>query len=409
MNRDETILRPLAYAYLNICMDEKNARNAALHRAVNDLKPVRPVVLIDEVPYHELNVDGSLTLQCEDPVLRETEEYLRKTLFHWRHFPADMVVYPFVPVQKIMRSTGIGLEVREEVLVLDGANPIVSHEYRDQLQNERDLERLHPPVITYDQEETLRRLEKVGEAIGDIVPVRLLGHNHCVSIWDDIARYRGVNNLLIDLAERPEFMHQIASALASFKKSESEQMEALGLFELAPCDIHCTCAAAGGLPSPGFDGVRVTRRDVWGRGMAQIFSAVSKAMHDEFDIAYMKELFEPFGLTYYGCCEPLDKKIDILEKLPHLRKISITPWADVEVAAEAIGKKYVLANKPNPSAVATTLDEDALRRELGKTLAACQRYGCSCDIVLKDISSVGYKLENLTRWEQIAMELVGAR
>ena len=140
--------------------------------------------------------------------------------------------------------------------------------------------------------------------------------------------------------------------------------------------------------------------------MAQIFSSVSKAMHEEFDIDYMKKIMEPFGLVYYGCCEPLDKKIDIVEKLPHLRKISITPWADVDVAAEAIGKKYVLANKPNPAAVATTLDEDALRREITRTLDACRRNGCSCDIVLKDVSSAGYKLENLVRWEQVVMELV---
>ena len=115
---------------------------------------------------------------------------------------------------------------------------------------------------------------------------------------------------------------------------------------------------------------------------------------------------EPFGLVYYGCCEPLDKKIDIVEKLPHLRKIGVTPWADVDAAAEIIGKKYVVANKPNPASVASgILDEDALRKEIGRTIAACKRNGCSCDIVLKDISSASYRLENLVRWEQIAMEL----
>ena len=109
---------------------------------------------------------------------------------------------------------------------------------------------------------------------------------------------------------------------------------------------------------------------------------------------------------YYGCCEPLDKKIDIVEKLPHLRKVSITPWADVDVAAEAIGSRYVMANKPNPAAVSVKLDEDALRREIGRTLAAVKRNGCSCDIVLKDISSAGNDLNNLVRWERIVMEMV---
>ena len=45
------------------------------------MQMIRPVVLIDEIPFHELNVDGSLTLQCEDPVLREPEDFLRKNFF----------------------------------------------------------------------------------------------------------------------------------------------------------------------------------------------------------------------------------------------------------------------------------------------------------------------------------------
>ena len=143
------------------------------------------------------------------------------------------------------------------------------------------------------------------------------------------------------------------------------------------------------------------------RAVAQIFASVSPDMHDEFDIAYVKGLMEPFGLVYYGCCESLDRKIDILEKIPNFRKISITPWADVDVAAERIGKKYVLSSKPNPSSVAVSyLDEQSVRAELKKILDACKRNGCTCDMVLKDISSVGHNAENLFQWERIAMDLV---
>jgi hypothetical protein len=74
-------------------------------------------------------------------------------------------------------------------------------------------------------------------------------------------------------------------------------------------------------------------------------------MHEEMDIEYQKRIMEPFGLVYYGCCEPLDRKIDIVKKLPHLRKVSVTPWADINVAAEAIGGDYVVSIKPNPANV----------------------------------------------------------
>ncbi len=43
-----------------------------------------------------------------------------------------------------------------------------------------------------------------------------------------------------------------------------------------------------------------------------------------------------FGLGYYGCCEPLHHKIDLIRALPDVRKISMSPFVDVETGAEAI-------------------------------------------------------------------------
>lgn len=406
MNREETLLRTLAWEYACAAHNEKNMQARTLHTAVNDLKMIRPVVLIEEIPFHELNFDGSLTLLCEDPDLRGAEDWFRRQLFKWKHFPADMILPPYFPVPKIVHSTGIGIEVEEHTIATEVENNIISHEYFDQLAESEDLEKLTPPVISYDKEETMRRYEKLANVFGDILPVRVVGHSSYITMWDEIARYRGVTPLLMDLIERPEHSHAIVSKLAEFEKSKAAQMEALGLFEIQPLEIHCTSALTSDLPGE-YDGGIVKRSQVWGRGMAQIFGSVSKDMHEEFDIDYMKEIMEPFGLVYYGCCEPLDKKVDIVEKIPHLRKISITPWADVDNAAEVIGKRYVIANKPNPALVATaTLDEDAVRQTIKRTFDACKRNGCSVDIVLKDISTVSHNEQNLIRFEQIAMELV---
>lgn len=406
MNREEILLRTLAWEYVCAVHNEKNMQARALHTAVNDLKMIRPVVLIEEIPFHELNFDGSLTLLCRDPDLCSAEDWFRRQLFKWKYFPADMILPPYFPVQKVMHSTGIGIEVKEHTVATEAENHIISHEYFDQLAEPEDLAKLTPPVISYDREETMRRYEKLANVFGDILSVRVVGHNSYITMWDEIARYRGVTPLLMDLIERPEHSHAIVSKLAEFEKSKAAQMEALGLFEIQPLEIHCTSALTSDLPGE-YDGGIVKRSQVWGRGMAQIFGSVSKDMHEEFDINYMKEIMEPFGLVYYGCCEPLDKKVDIVEKIPHLRKISITPWADVDNAAEVIGNRYVIANKPNPALVATaTLDEDAVRQTIKRTLDACKRNGCSADIVLKDISTVSHNVENLIRFEQIAMELV---
>ena len=398
-------LRKLAREYYRCAMDPVNTERMELHRAVNDLKMHRPVVLIDEIPFHELNFDGSLTCICTDPILRDVEGFLRRKLFQWKYFPADMILTPYIPVTKIMGNSGIGVEVHDDKLYTGSTEGISAHWYHDQLATPEDVEKIHLPVITYEKEETMKRYIRIAEALGDIIPVKISGHGCYTSPWDNISMYRGVDSLLVDLIDEPEHSHNIVSKIFECEESRLQQMEDLDLFEIDQYSLHCTAALCSDL-AKDYDGGKVLRKHIWGRGMAQIFASVGKDMHEEFDINYMKELLGKFGLSYYGCCEPLDAKMDIVEKIPNLRKVSITPWANVDVAAEAIGKKYVLANKPNPAAVTMPLDEDALRKEIGRTLAAVKRNGCSCDIVLKDISSAGNDVRNLIRWEQITMEMV---
>lgn len=185
------------------------------------------------------------------------------------------------------------------------------------------------------------------------------------------------------------------------------RMEEMGLLEggEAPT-VHCTAGLTNDLHPPRA-GETATRANIWGRGMAQPLAVVSPKMHAEFDIAYMQEYFRDFGLVYYGCCEPLSDKIDILRQIPNLRKISITPWADVRKAAEQMGKDYVMAWKPNPALVASPdLEEEAVRAEIRNALSACRASGTSMEITLKDISSVAHRPQNLARWAQIAMEMV---
>ncbi len=405
---DRSVLRRLAGEYFLLSQQDRFLENRKLHRAVNDLKPIRPVVLIDELPWTEMDIHNEMSLQCQDPFLQSVEWNLRATLYKARYLPADMIIPPYASVHKVVHFSGIGIHVDERTLAIQGRDTIQSHEYHDQLATEADLEKIHAEVVTYDETETLRRYHLLGEAVGDILPVRLKGWEYVsMGTWDKIAMYRGVSNLLMDLAERPDFMHKTVRKLHDVSWDTQKQIEKLGLLDNDPSCLHCTPILASDLPGPGFDGEPVKFRNVWGRAVAQIFASVSGAMHEEFDINYIKEPMSQCGLVYYGCCEPLDRKMDIVEKIPNLRKVSITPWADVNVAAEAIGRKYVLSAKPNPASVAVDrLDPAAVRKELGVILDACKRNHCSCDIVLKDISTCNGRPGNIFEWAKIAMEMV---
>ncbi len=409
MNNQVKVLRELAHSYFEISKAPRNEERRKLHYASNDLHMIRPVVLIDELPWNEMEMENELTLVCTDPVLRNLEDYMRKTIYKYKYLPADMIIPTFLPINKIIHHSDMGVKINEETTATNENNHIVSHNYNDLFEEDDSINLLKDVVVTYDKEATMKNYNMVGEILGDIVPLKLKGVDALyVVTWDDISMYRGVTPLLIDLVDRPEFSHRLVDRLTEIKEGVFRQYEELGLYDDAPHSLHCTPILTQSLPSRDLKpGENLTRKDIWGRGTAQIFASVGKDTHEEYDIEYMKRTIGQCGLSYYGCCEPLDKKIDIVEKLPNLRKISITPWADVNIAAEAIGKKYVLASKPNPSSVAVgMLDKDELKKEITTILDACKRNSCSVDLVLKDISTCGFRPQNIFEWEQTVMDLV---
>lgn len=140
-----------------------------------------------------------------------------------------MMVKPYCPVGKVIHTTGIGVEVKEETLDTDKNNGVVSHKYENQFYTMEDVEKLHNPVITYDKEESLRRYEKAADAIGDILPVKLVGEATGYGLghiaWDIISTYMSVDNLLYTLMDEPEMMHALVGKLADIFLDTIRQYE----------------------------------------------------------------------------------------------------------------------------------------------------------------------------------------
>jgi hypothetical protein len=147
-------------------------------------------------------------------------------------------------------------------------------------------------------------------------------------------------------------------------------------------------------------------KNVWAFGMAQLFTTVSPAMHEQYDIELVRPLYERFGLLYYGCCEPLHNKIHIVRKLRNVRKISMSPWADVNKGAENIHGDYVLSLKPNPAFLAVDLMEDNINKTVREAITACKANNTPLEVIQKDVSTIGYHLDYLDRWEKLVMGIV---
>jgi hypothetical protein len=404
---DIAIIRPLAAQVAEIAALPAQAEKRRLWRRLNALQPERPMVMMDQVCWNEMNLDDELILRCADAECRGYEETLRRTLYQWRHFPVDMVVEPFIRVPKAITNTGFGVEVQERILATDAGNDVVSHAYAQQFHNMEDLEKVRMPRISHDAAETARRVAVAHELFDGLLEARPWGMDPYLSIWDPITTWMGMENVLLAVMDQPDLMHALARRMTDGYLSQLDQLEELGLLCEPQSLIHCTGAWTDELPGPGYDPARPRTQDIWMFGLAQLFMAVSPRMFQEFEVDYTREICARFGLVYYGCCDPLDGKMQQVRMIPNVRKVSMSPTANQPRGAEAIGRDYVFSRKPNPAMLAyDSFDADAVRADLTATRDLCARCGCPLELILKDISTVRYDPARLFEWGKIAMEVV---
>ena len=404
--KDISILRELSAHVADIAALPVQEEKRALWRRLNARRPVRPMVLIDQVCWNEMNIGDELTLRSSDAECRKYEEYLRRTLYQWKHFPVDMVVEPFIRVPMAICNSGFGIIIQEEIAVGDATNSVVGHKYENQFQAEADLEKIRTPEISHDTAETERRLTVASEIFEGRLEVRPQGMDPYLSFWDPVATWMGVENALYALVDKPDFMHRLLARMTDGYLGMLDQLEMQGLLCGPQSLIHCTGAYTDELPAPGYDADKPRTKDIWMFGLAQMLSTVSPAMFKEFEVDYASRICARFGLVYYGCCDPLDGKMTGVRMIPNVRKISMSPWVNEERGAAEIGGDFVYSRKPSPALVAMdNFHHDQIREDLLKTKNICDKHGCPLEFILKDISTVRHDPERLSEWARIAMQV----
>jgi len=406
IENDRNIIRELAQRYAEISALPIQEEKRRLWRKLNGLSPERPMVTIDQICWSEIE-DDSLTLRCTDAECRAHEQGFRRALYQWKNFPVDMVIEPFIRVNKAIYNSGFGLDAIDEAIKHEESSDIASHRYTNQIKSLEDVEKIHEPIISHDLTETKRRVEIADWLFGDIMEIREEGYERDISIWDPLSQIMSVEGILYAIIDQPDMMHTLAKKMSDGFQSMISQLETQGLLCHHQTLVHCTGAFTDELPADGFDASKPRAKDVWTWGQAQMFSTISPSMFEEYEIAYCIPIYERFGLVYYGCCDPLDRKMDEVKKIPNLRKISMSPWANQERGAEEIGKSYVFSRKPNPAYLATEcFDEEIIKKEFSETLEACKKNSCPVEFILKDISTIYHQPDRLKKWADIAMKAV---
>lgn len=402
-NQDREVLRALAARYMTYALSDANNEKRELWRALNDMRMQKPMVTIHQIPWHEMDVDGFLTCHVEDPYFRGIENSLRMEIYKWEHMPADMVLNPYIILPRPITNTGFGLNPRKLDNKPDGF--AVSHLFEDQLAEMEDVLKIQTPVLAQDEAKAEQILSAAHEIFDGVAPVQWGGVMLHSGLWDSVTFWKGVESCYIDLLDRPELIHAIMGRFTNAFIGQIEQINRMGVYDVNGHLCHCSHTFSDRAPGSDRDPGFATTCDGWTFSMAQLFTSVSPAINLEFEVPYMSKIFSYFGAVYYGCCERLDDRLDVVDRMPNIRKISCSPWSDREHFAAILPKKYIMSNKPNPSYLAgAVFDEDVVRKDIRRTVNAAKANGLGLELLLKDISTVENDPSRLWRWSEIAME-----
>ncbi len=405
---DVQILRPLVCELADVAALPVHAGKAQLWARLNQLKSVRPVVWITELPWPEMNIKDELTQRCTGLWAAEIEQWLRTTLYEWRHVRADRIVSNYIPCPIVWRSTGFGISQQGEQIKGETSD-ITSQHFVPQIRDFADLEKIAMPIVTVDREMSEARFSTMLEAFGDIMPIRRQGiKNVWFTPWDNLVRWYGVEEALLDMIDRPDLVNAAVTRVVDACMCELDQFETLGLLDL---NNDNTRIGSGGygytaeLPGACYESDKIKPGNMWGCSNAQILSTVSSEMRWEFAVRHDLPWFKRWALTYYGCCEPLHGNMDVLRRIPNLRKVSMSPFINIDRAVREVGDGYVFSYKPNPAMMAADrFDRHRAASELRSFLERSR--GCHVEIILKDISTVRSDPQRVFDWEKMTMELV---
>jgi hypothetical protein len=402
---DRNIIRDLAKRVAEVAAEPIQEERRELWRRQNSLRPIRPVIFISpEGSWIELVPEDSL--QCVEQDARTIERVLRQRLYAQEHFRDDTVCDADYRIGKSLRGTGWG--VGETIIRPEEARG--AYVWDAPIKTRADLEALTLPTVTVDEEMSAHVLGFYQDLFGDILKVYFHNPPGGYALMDEWTRLRGITQTLMDMNDDPQLVHDGMRTLMEGHLARTESMLAQGIISLNNGNDYVGSGSWGWtdeLPKGDFAGT-VRFQDLWGFCTAQIMSEVSPAMHEEFVIQYEVPIAERFGLNIYGCCEPLHLKLAMLKRrLPRLRRVSISPWADKRISAEELGDRIIFNWKPNPAVLAgVEFDEGWAREDLRETIDICRANACPLDIVMKDTHTCQGQPWRFDRWAEMAREEV---
>ena len=400
--KDRQIVRDLAKRVAEVADLPIQAERISNWIALNNLKPVRPMVSLHaQGGWVELVQDLKLT--CESDEFRGIEHGLLGTLRRHELYRDDTPITKNWGVGWNIGNTGYGLQ---ETYTRTEARGVFH--WDPPIKELSDIKKLHPAELSVDRESSRKNLEYNQDLFGDIMNVYRSGVTFCrCGLTRKLIMLRGLDTMMMDMYDNPQFMHDLMAFL------RDEQMKELTFYEnenlLSLGNTEDSVGGSGGhvtldwIPNaddydPNY--VKLKNMTCWGESQESV--GVGPKQFDEFILAHQLPVLNRFGLVDYGCCETLDNKFDLLiEKIPHMRWTAVVPWGSTKIAAQKLKNNYVYVYKTQPSRICQPdPDWDGAEKEIRDMLTDARN--CCPSIIMKDTTTFCNEPERVTRWTEMA-------
>ena len=396
--KDRQVIRRLAEQVMKLAASEEYERRRQRWRDVNALrKPDRaPVWCRPAGARREIIPEDSL--QCQDPLCRSVERRFRMDLFK-DDVGDDHIFPPYWPVAAVFDCDS-EFTWGVETYVSEATTEDGGFRYTHAIESDEDFDKVTVPTYTYNPQATDDALSKMGDLLGDIMPVRLtcrppLGADH--SIW--LARLRAMDKFLLDMAVQPERIHQLMAKFTEASLRAIRAAEDTGL--IAPDnDRGMFCSDPIGEPDASG---KLHVYNLWGGSNSQEFQSVSPAMTEEFLLNYITPVFQQYGLNHFGCCEDLTQKIEQVLRVPNLRIFVCSFWTDLARVVEACQGNYCIMWREGAALATLSGDLQPIREHMEEGMRILQ--GHPYQFVLREIETLGGRPQRLHEWARMGIEL----
>ena len=396
-------LQKLARRVAEIAGDDANEKRRERWRRHNEFEDRGIPIYIRAVADREIIVPQ---LESTDPFLRNCELFLRRMILQ-SELNDDYVIEPWITVAaaKSLPDAGAwGVPTGRAAEDLDSGAFTIAPPLKEEI----DIGRLIPPRHRIDEEATGRLVSRLHDTIGDELPI-VVSRAPYWSSWHadlstDLGYLRGIEQMLWDMMDRPKWIARLLEFMRDgVLKAQSEAEEA-GDWRFADHENQSMPYAAS-LDDPRVDSRPAKRSELWGFFASQETGAVSPGMFDEFMVEYQRPIAEEYAMISYGCCEDLSRKIDVLRSIKNLRRIAVSPFADVARSAEAIGSDYICSWRPSPAdMVAYGFDEERVRRIVRNAREIFEANGSRYDVCLKDVETVQHDVKRIHKFVELVRE-----